>query len=70
MSEKTTIEIPEKFDAEYGEGIFTVGNGEEISKKMEHALVDVEIDGQEVTFSTPSTKKNIQSIQEPRREHD
>jgi len=29
---------------------------------MEHALVDVEINGQEIEFSTPSTKKDIKSI--------
>ncbi|MFB6158222.1 MAG: 50S ribosomal protein L6 [Candidatus Nanohalobium sp.] len=62
MSEETTIEIPEDFDAEYEEGVFTLSNGEEVSKKMEHALVDVEINGQEVTFSTSSSKKDVQSI--------
>jgi large subunit ribosomal protein L6 len=62
MSEETTIEIPEEFDASHEDGAFTLSNGDEVSKKMEHALVDVEIDGQEVTFSTRSTKKDVQSI--------
>lgn len=62
MTEKATIEIPEDFDASYEDGVFTVSNGEEVSKKMEHALVDVEIDGQEVEFTTESTKADIQSI--------
>jgi large subunit ribosomal protein L6 len=62
MTEETTIEIPEDFEAEYEDGVFTLSNGEEVNKKMEHALVDVDIDGQEVTFSTPSSKKDIQSI--------
>ena len=62
MSKTVTIEIPENFDASYDGKHFTLSNGSEVSKKMEHALVDVEIDGQEVEFSTPSTKKDIKSI--------
>ncbi len=69
MSEETTIEIPEEFDAEYEDGVFTLSKGEEVSKKMEHALVDVEIDGQEAIFSTPSTKKDVQSIVHTFRSH-
>jgi large subunit ribosomal protein L6 len=69
MPEETNIEIPEDFDASYEEGVFTLSNGEEVSKKMEHALVDVEIEGQEVSFSTRSTKKDIQSIVHTFRAH-
>ncbi|QGA80968.1 50S ribosomal protein L6 [Candidatus Nanohalobium constans] len=60
--ESVTVEIPEDFTPSYDDGVFTLSNGSEVSKKMEHALVDVEIDGQEVEFSTPSTKKDIKSI--------
>ena len=59
---KQTIEIPEDFEASYDGETFTLSNGEEVNKKMDHALVDVEINGQEVEFSTPSSKKDIQSI--------
>ena len=69
MTEETTIEIPEDFDAEYEDGVFTLSNGEEVSKKMDHAMVDVEVDGKEVTFSTPSSKKDIQSIVHTFRSH-
>jgi large subunit ribosomal protein L6 len=62
MSETATIQIPEDFEAEYDGKNFTLSNGEEVTKKMEHALVDVEINEQEVEFSTPSTKKDIKSI--------
>jgi len=62
MSETTTVQIPEDFDATYEDGVFTLSNGDEVTKKMEHALVDVEIDEQEIEFSTPSTKKDIKSI--------
>ncbi|MFB6099914.1 MAG: 50S ribosomal protein L6 [Candidatus Nanohalobium sp.] len=67
--EQATIEIPEDFDASYEDGVFTLSNGEEVSKKMQHAMVDVDIDGQEVTFSTRSTKKDVQSIVHTYRNH-
>ena len=69
MSETVTIEIPEDFVASYDDGVFTLSNGEEVTKKMQHALVDVEIDGQEVTFSTSSSKKDIKSIVSTFRSH-
>ena len=62
MSEKVTIQIPEDFQAQYEDGIFTLSNGKEVTKKMEHALVDIEINDGEAEFSTPSTKKDIKSI--------
>ncbi len=69
MTEETTIEIPEDFDAEYDGETFTLSNGEEVGKKMKHALIDVEINGHEVTFSTRSSKKDIQSIVHTFRAH-
>lgn len=63
------IEVPEEFEASYEDGVFTVSNGEEVSKKMEHALVDVEIEGSEVVFSTPSSRKDIVSILSTFRSH-
>jgi Ribosomal protein L6P/L9E len=62
MTEKATINIPEEYDANYQEGVFTLNNGETVEKKMQHALVNVEINGQEAVFSTESSKKDVQSI--------
>lgn len=65
-----TVELPEGFEAEYEDGILTIeGNGDEVSKKIKHALVDVEVKGDEVAFSTDETKKNITSIVSTFRSH-
>lgn len=56
-------ELPEGYEAEYQDGVLSVEyEGEEIEKKLEHAQVDVEVDGDEVVFSTSSGRKDIHSI--------
>ena len=56
-------ELPDGFEAEYEDGILTVkADGDEVSKKLDHALIDVEVSGDEVVFSTEETKKNVTSI--------
>jgi len=62
MEEK--IQLPEGFEANYEDGTLTVeGNGEEeASKKLDHALISVEIDDGEATFYTDSDRRNITSI--------
>lgn len=63
MTEEITAEIPEDFEATYEDGLLTIeGNGEEVSKKLEHAMIDVEVGDEKVTFSTESSKKNVVSI--------
>ena len=62
MTETATITIPEEHEATYEDGVFTLSNGDTVEKHMQHALVDVEIDGKEVEFKTESSKKDIQSI--------
>lgn len=63
MTEEITAEISGDFEVTYKDGILIVeGNGEEVSKKLEHAMIDVEVGGNEVTFSTESSKKNVVSI--------
>ena len=70
MTEETTAEIPEDFEASYEEGVITIeGYGEEVSKKLEHAMIDVEVGDEEATFSTESTKKNVTSILNTYRSH-
>jgi large subunit ribosomal protein L6 len=56
-------QLPEGFSAEYEEGHLTVeAEGEEVSRKFEHAMIDVEVADGEVVFSTDRTKKSIKSI--------
>lgn len=63
MTETVTVEIPDDFEVSYEDGTLTVeGNGEEVSKKMEHALIDVETGESEVTFKARSSRKNVVSI--------
>lgn len=58
-----TTQLPEGFTAEYEDGHLTVeADGEEVSRKLEHAMIDVEVADGEVTFSTDRTKKSIKSI--------
>lgn len=61
MQEK--IQLPEGFEANHEDGTITVeGNSGETSKELEHALVDIEVDGDEVIISTDSDRRNITSI--------
>ncbi|MFQ3274902.1 MAG: large subunit ribosomal protein L6 [Candidatus Nanohaloarchaea archaeon] len=70
MSETQKIELPEGFNAEYEDGILTVeGNGEEVGKKLQHALVDVEVDGDEIVFSTDESRRDIESVVSTFRSH-
>lgn len=60
---KETVELPEGFEAEYNEGVLTVSDGdEEVEKKLDHALIGVEVDGNEVVITTKSEKRNVTSI--------
>jgi len=70
MTEEVTANIPEDFQASYEDGILSIeGNGEEVSKKLEHAMIDVELGDDEVTFSTRSTNKGVTSILNTYRSH-
>lgn len=58
-----TTELPEGFTAEYEDGVLTVeAEGEEVSRKLEHAMINVEVADGEISFSTDRTKKSITSI--------
>ena len=58
-----TTELPEGFSAEYEDGVLTVeADGEEVSRKLQHAMIDVDVAEGEIAFSTESTKKNVTSI--------
>jgi large subunit ribosomal protein L6 len=67
---KETIDLPEDFEAEYTDGMLKVdGNGEEVEKKLQHALVEVEVEGDKVVFSTEETKRSVTSIVSTFRSH-
>jgi large subunit ribosomal protein L6 len=58
-----TTELPEGFTAEYEDGTITVeAEGQEVSRKLEHAMIDVEVADGEIVFSTDRTQKDIKSI--------
>ncbi|WEL23946.1 50S ribosomal protein L6 [Candidatus Nanohalovita haloferacivicina] len=70
MTEKLTYELPEGFNAEYSDGVLKVeGNGEETEKQIQHSLVEVDIDGETVTFTALRDKKNIISVAKTYRSH-
>jgi large subunit ribosomal protein L6 len=61
--EQEKITLPEGFEASYENGVLTVeGEGGELEKKLDHALVDVTVDGDTVTFSTDSTRRNVTNV--------
>ena len=61
MEEKTTL--PEGFEAGYENGVLTIEkDGEELDKKLDHALVDVAVKDDEIVFSTENSKRNVTSI--------
>ncbi|MFB6209663.1 MAG: 50S ribosomal protein L6 [Candidatus Nanohaloarchaea archaeon] len=63
------VELPEDFEAEYEEGVLTVeGNGEQVSKKMQHALIEVDTNGG-VEFSTDENRRDIVSLLSTYRGH-
>ncbi|WP_414837836.1 50S ribosomal protein L6 [Candidatus Nanosalina sp. VS9-1] len=60
---KIEKDLPEDYEAEYEDGVLTVSDGsQEVEKKLDHARVDVEVQGDKVAFSTESSKRNIESI--------
>ncbi|PSH02016.1 MAG: hypothetical protein BRC27_00105, partial [Nanohaloarchaea archaeon SW_10_44_10] len=62
MTMEETVELPENFEAEYTDGVLTVEEDDEkVEKKIQHALVEVEVTGDEIEFSTEETRKDIQS---------
>ncbi len=58
-----TKDIPEDFQAKYEGGILTVSDGsQEVEKKLEHAQIDIDVQDDEIVFSTDRDKANIESI--------
>lgn len=60
---KVKTELPEGFEADYENGTLTVTHeGEEVDRKLEHALVDVNVENGEVVFEALESKRSIESI--------
>lgn len=58
-----TVELPEGFEASFEDGVLTVSDGSnELEKKMDHALIEVEVDGSKVNFTPLRTKKDVVSV--------
>lgn len=59
-----SVTLPEGFEASYEDGVMTVSDGsDEVTKSMEHALVEVEIDGDEISFTALTDKRDVESIE-------
>lgn len=71
MTEELTYELPEGFDAEYtDDGVLKVeGNGSETEKKVQHSLVEVDVEGDTVTFTALRDKKDIVSVAKTFKSH-
>ncbi|MBC5793192.1 MAG: 50S ribosomal protein L6 [Nanohaloarchaea archaeon] len=51
------------FEANYEDGVLEVeGNGETVSRKLNHARIDVEVKDGEVVFSSDESNKTVKSI--------
>ncbi|MFB6292403.1 MAG: 50S ribosomal protein L6 [Candidatus Nanohaloarchaea archaeon] len=60
---KEKAQLPDGIDVEYKDGVLRVtGDGEEVEKVLEHPKIQVEINDDEVVFSTDSTKRDVTSI--------
>nr|EGQ40652.1 MAG: archaeal ribosomal protein L6P [Candidatus Nanosalinarum sp. J07AB56] len=58
-----SVELPEKIDSTYEDGVLRLEkNGSSVSKRLEHAQVDVEPSSGEVVLSTESDRQDIRSI--------
>lgn len=57
------VEVPDGVEAEYSEGVLSVSDGEnELSKKLKHALVEVEIENGAVRFVPETEKRDVVSV--------
>lgn len=67
---KVKTQLPEGFEASYDDGTLRVeAKGEEVERKMEHALIDIKVSGEEVIFSTDEKRRDIQSIAKTYQSH-
>lgn len=65
-----TIELPDDVEANFEDGILTVTDGDtELEKKMDHALIEVEVQDDEVTFTPLRDKKDVVSVASTYRAH-
>ncbi|MFP4229788.1 MAG: 50S ribosomal protein L6 [Candidatus Nanohaloarchaea archaeon] len=57
------IKLPEGFEAEHEDGVLRVSDGDnELEKKMDNTLVEVEVSGDRVEFRPLRDKRDVKSI--------
>lgn len=70
MTTQETVETPDNVDVTYENGTLRVEDGNNhVEKTIDHAQVQVEVNNGEVTFSTESSKKDIEAIVGTYRSH-
>ena len=58
-----TIQIPEDVEVEFEDGVLKVTKeGTELEKKMDHALIEVDVSDDEVSFEAVRDKRDVHSI--------
>jgi large subunit ribosomal protein L6 len=61
MTEK--LQIPEEFTVKHEDGVLTVSDGDqELGKKMDHSLIEVNVEEGEVEFKPLRDKKDVKSV--------
>ncbi len=65
-----TVEIPDEVESTYEDGVLKLEkNGNSVSKRLEHAQVDVETSNGEIVLSADSDRQDIKSISNAFRGH-
>jgi large subunit ribosomal protein L6 len=64
------VELEDGFDVEYEDGVLTVSHeGDEVSKKLEHPLIEVNVEDGAVEFEPLSDRRNVTSVAGTFRSH-
>jgi large subunit ribosomal protein L6 len=59
----TEIELPEGFEASFEEGFLTISDGDnKLEKKMDNALIEVEVSDDKVEFKPVRDKRDVKSV--------
>ncbi|MFB6199873.1 MAG: 50S ribosomal protein L6 [Candidatus Nanohaloarchaea archaeon] len=67
---KEEIQLPEEINAEYQDGALTLSNsGNEVSHKLDHALIDVNVENSSVSFESATEGKEAKSLLGTYRSH-
>jgi len=51
------------YEAEFADGVLTIkGNGQEVTRVLDHALVDVDVEDDEVVFTSREENRKVKSV--------